>query len=83
MGESLELADKREIPFPLLSDPQLRVIVAFGVKEVGAEIAVPSVFLVDQKGMVLWRHVGESISNRPSPKKLLEIIRQAGYSKHK
>lgn len=75
--ESLELAKKKKIPFPLLSDPQMRVISAYGVAEAEAELAVPSVFLVSQKGVILWQHIGESISNRPTSKKLLEVIQSS------
>jgi len=35
--------------------------------------AVPSIFLIDRKGVVRWRHVDEEYKTRPSPAQLLEI----------
>jgi len=67
---SRALAARLKIPFPLLSDPQLRTIRAYGVREGGHENAVPAVFVVRRDGKVAWR----KIAARPS---VDEILRQA------
>jgi len=72
--ESLKLARKQKINFPLLSDPGRRVISKYGVADADADIAVPSVFLVGKDGTIQWRHVGEFIGKRPLPRTLLEEI---------
>lgn len=38
----------------------------------GQDIAVPSVFIVGTDGHVHYRHIGESVTDRPSPSELLE-----------
>jgi peroxiredoxin len=72
--DSREMAEDRKIGFPLLSDPDMRVISLYGVADADREIAVPAVFLVGQDGTVQWRQVGEFIGTRPLPSSLLEVI---------
>jgi peroxiredoxin len=72
--ESLKFAQEYGISFPLLSDPGMGTIQAYGVADAGRDIAVPSIFLVGQDGTILWTHVGESIASRPSAETLLEIF---------
>jgi peroxiredoxin len=72
--ESLEFADKLKIPFPLLSDTGMRVMSAYGVADTKRDIAVPAVFIVNRDSTVIWRYVGDSITDTPSAKKLLEVI---------
>jgi len=72
--DSLNLAQSKGIPFPLLSDPGMRTIKAYGVADTSQDIAVPSVFLVGVDGIIVWSHVGEFIARRPSAEKLLEIL---------
>jgi peroxiredoxin len=51
-------ADKRHITFPLLSDPDHRVIEAFGVRNREADgtriagVPYPGVFLIDRAGVI-------------------------------
>jgi thioredoxin-dependent peroxiredoxin len=48
--------EKRDLPFPLLADPEKKVIDAYGV---GAPVlgARRSIFLVDTQGIVRYKHV--------------------------
>ena len=71
-AESHKLAEKRKIPFPLLSDPEMQVISRYGVADSETEIAIPSIFFVEQGGTVGWVHVGEAIFIRPSSEELLQ-----------
>jgi len=70
--ESREFAANRSITVPLLSDPGMTVISAYGVAMEGDGIAVPAVFVVDRKGLVRWRLIGETMWNRPPAETLLE-----------
>jgi len=72
--QSLDLAAQKGIPFPLLSDPGMQTIRAYGVADTGRDIAVPSVFLVGRDGTVLWNQVGEFIARRPSVEHLLKVL---------
>ena len=77
MEDSKEFSDDKGIPFPLLSDPKLQVISAYGVAMEGGEIAVPATFVITQKKTVHWKHVGETMADRPDSTGLLKIAENA------
>jgi peroxiredoxin len=72
--ESVTFASKLNIPFPLLEDVGLKTALAYGVAMAGEDIAVPSVFIVTRDSKVAFKHVGESISDRPTPDDLIGVI---------
>ena len=57
------MAAKLDLPFPLLSDPDHKVIEAFEVLE--SNMARPSTFVVDTGGVIRWSYLGEDRSDRP------------------
>jgi peroxiredoxin len=65
--------------FPVLSDPQAKVISQFGIlhsKGHGDEdIAIRTSVLVDENGNELWRRVSTSATDTPKPDELLQRIR--------
>lgn len=73
-ADSVTLAGKLGVAFPLLADPGLKTALAYGVAMQGQDIAVPSVFIVGQDKKIHFKKVGESISDRPSPDTLLRAI---------
>lgn len=72
--ESVALAGKLGIRFALLADPGLKAALAYGVAMDGEEIAVPAVFVIARDRRIVYRHIGESIVDRPSPDDLLEAL---------
>ncbi len=67
----------KHAPFSMLSDPHLKIINAWGVRERGKQLATPSMFLVRGFGrVVLWRYIGSSMTDRPSVDRALEVINQ-------
>ena len=50
---------------PLLADPPMAVISAWGVAMSGGDLAVPATFVVDRQGTITWRYVGETQADRP------------------
>jgi thioredoxin-dependent peroxiredoxin len=75
--ESREFVRKKSLRLPLLSDPERKVISAYGVADADNGIAVPSVFVVSREGKIVWRHVGETQMDRPAVDVLLEQLDQA------
>ncbi len=73
-ADSVSLAGKLGISFPLLSDPGLKTTLAFGVAMDGEEIAVPATFIVTKDKRIVFVKVGESVTDRPSVSDLLEQI---------
>ncbi len=69
------LSHAKHAPFSMLSDPDLKVIRTWGVREAGKQkIAAPCMFLLARGGKVLWRYLGKSMSDRPDLDEVLRII---------
>jgi peroxiredoxin len=75
--ESVELADKLGIHYPLLRDADLKVAMAYGVAMKGRDIAIPAVFVVSPSGAIVWKKVGESMTDRPSVDRIMEMAEGA------
>jgi len=75
-ADSTEFIAEKKICVPLLSDPDLKVISAYGVAMEGEDIAVPATFIIDGKGGIRWRYVGENMTDRPEGEALLDQAKQ-------
>ncbi|MBC8352582.1 MAG: peroxiredoxin family protein [Planctomycetes bacterium] len=74
-----DFAKKRKITFPLLSDPESKVIKAYGVLNEGASgrqagIPHPGTFLIDQKGTIRANIPG-TVRKRHTADDLLEVAK--------
>jgi peroxiredoxin len=76
--DSRALRDKLGLDFPLLLDPQLVAIRAWGVADEPNEIAWPAVFLVDAAGRITWRSLSRTYKVRPGTNELLRAIDALG-----
>ena len=74
LAHCAQLRKKLSLRFPLLSDPKLEVIKSYGVAQKDQDVAVPSIFIVSRNGQIVYRYVGESISDRPDPEKVLAAV---------
>ena len=59
----------------LLSDPEKKVIKAYGVDFEGKQHSQRAYFIIDKQGIVRWKHVEESTGNKRSNGELLEALR--------
>ena len=65
------MVDKLLLPFPILSDPEGRVIKDYGVWSDGeGGISKPALFLVEPDGSVAFRYLGEDFADRPTDEEL-------------
>jgi len=71
---SEDLARRHRLKFPLLRDPDMGVITAYGVAMTTQDIAVPATIVVDQSRRIVHRHVGETMADRPAVLTLLEVL---------
>ncbi len=67
------------IEYPLLADPELALIDAYGLRHVnggmdGSDIARPAVFLIDTAGRIAWREFTDNYRIRLRPQQLLDQI---------
>jgi peroxiredoxin len=64
------------IDFPVLSDPGGAVARAYGVYDARHEIALPATIIVRAPGEVTWKHVGETVTDRPLEDDILDAVRR-------
>ncbi len=75
-------SQKRGYTFPLLSDPNAKVIRRYdvlhpGAGPKGADIARPAEFLIDSNGRVVrWVNLTDNIAVRARPEQALEALNQ-------
>ena len=67
--------------FPLLSDPDAKIIRRYDVLHAGAgpkgaDIARPAEFLLDSDGIVRWVNLTDNIAVRARPEQVLEAFSQ-------
>ena len=65
--------------FPLLSDPEAKIIRRYdvlhpGAGPKGADIARPAEFLLDSNGIVRWVNLTENIAVRARPEQVLQAF---------
>jgi len=77
-----ELAPAAGLEFPLLSDPDLVVADAYGLRHReahdGHDIALSASVLLDSDGIVRWTHVTPNVRLRPLPSTILAQIDALG-----
>ncbi len=71
--DNLEFRRKWGITLPLLSDPDMLVISAYGLAMEGRDIAVPATFIIDRKQTIQWQHVGDTQMDRPDANEILKL----------
>lgn len=60
-----------KLPFPLLRDTDLAAVNALGIK---GDLAKPSTYILDKSGNAVFAFVGESDTDRPSVRSLLDRL---------
>lgn len=73
-GVNETLRKRLSLAFPLLSDPDLQAIRAYGVEDVGNDISLPATVVVKQDGTVQWVYVGDRPSDRPILDDVLAVL---------
>ena len=75
--DSVAFRQRAQITFPLLSDPELEAVAAWGVAMKGADIAVPTVYIINGQGRITWRHQSETQYDRPAMATMREQVTKA------
>lgn len=78
VATNAELTRDAGLGFPILSDPELATIDAYGLRHVagrqGRDIALSASVLIDADGVVRWTHVTPNFRVRPLPNDILAAI---------
>jgi len=69
----IAFAAKYHLPFPLLADPEKRIIDAYGVRMPVVGIAKRVTFLIDKQGII--RHIVSSVDTKAHDKQVLELLK--------
>jgi peroxiredoxin len=78
-AENATLARDVGLTYPLLSDPTLTTIDAYGLRHAGAgpdgrDVAHSASVLIDADGTVVWRSVTDNVRRRPTPATVLAAL---------
>ena len=81
---SRTLGEKAGLTFPLLSDPEMKVIRPYDLLHIGGgpkgvNIARPAEFLIDPTGTVRWVNLTDSIRVRASGDQVLKEADKLGW----
>jgi len=69
------LAKRYGYPYPVLADTDHAVSEAYGVYNLfNDKRAAPSVFVVDESGLVTWVYVGQNVNDRPAVQRVLNQL---------
>ena len=67
-ADARRIAERFHLEFPVLADPKLEVISAYGLRHVGGyggrDIAAPAHFLIGTDGKVKWRFISHRQQER-------------------
>lgn len=75
--DSAAFRQRAELTFPLLSDPELKAVAAWGVAMEGSDIAVPTVYIINGQGRITWRRQSETQFDRPAMATMREQVTKA------
>jgi len=76
IANNVAMVDKLLLPFPLLSDPEGRVIKEWGVWTDGeGGIARPSIFAIKGDSSIAWEYIGGDYADRPTDDELFNSLR--------
>lgn len=71
-------------PFPLLSDSQLNVIAAYGLRHVqghgGKDISRPAIVIIDPQKIIQYKYVGKDPIDRPSDDEIFFTLQKLQQS---
>jgi peroxiredoxin len=74
-SKNLAMVEKLLLPFPILSDPEARVIHAYDVWNPGdGGVAKPALFLVRPDSGVAFAYVGTDFADRPDDDELFAAV---------
>ncbi len=76
--DSLKIVKKLDLSFPILSDPDLKVIDQFGLRHeggmMGSDIARPAVYLLNGEGKIVWQELTDNWRVRVRPSTIIDVI---------
>ena len=77
-----DVMTKAKLAFPVLADESRAATQAFGVLHAqgspeGKDVPIPSMFLINRDGKIIWQRVAKAVQDRPDPEDVIVAIRAA------
>ena len=72
--KAAEVSSRDGLSYVVIPDTKLEIAKAFGVRQASKHSALPSVFVQDSKGRVVYAYVGVEASDRPDMGILLQAL---------
>lgn len=80
VADSAKLAHSKRFDLVLLSDTELKVIDAYGLRHakggIYGDVARPATFILDRQGRVAWRELTDNWRVRVRPEPVIEQLRK-------
>ena len=79
-AEKIALDGKGAVNFPLLSDPEHKIIDAYGLRDPAYEgqkvegIPHPAVYVIDKQGKVAWARIESDYKQRPTNEEIRAVL---------
>ena len=70
------MAERLALDFPLVGDPDLEIIDAYGLRQAGKDVSLPAVYVLDGDRKVVWRQVSGGIVERANLDDVLGAVPQ-------
>ena len=81
LSGATKVVQELNIPFPILYDPSREVPRLYGVFGLlGDQVATPSTFVVDREGVIRWKYVAGSVSDRPPSSRVLDQLAKLDHT---
>lgn len=83
-AEKIASDGKGRVAFPLLSDPEYKIIDAYGLRDPAYEgqkvygIPHPAIYVIDKGGKVSWAKVESNYRERPTNQEIRAAINRVG-----
>ena len=75
--DAVQMADLVGAEFPILADPEGRVVREYGIYDLlGDGVAAPATLILGREGTIQWRSVGTNIGDRPSAEEILRRLQE-------
>lgn len=72
---SANLRERLSLSYPILSDPDLAMIRAYGVEDTKNDIAKPTTYVIDARGVVRFAYVGKRPPDRPLVDDVIDVLK--------
>ncbi len=74
----VERQNQRGAPLALAlaCDPTRKATKAFGVYDYDHDIALPATLILDKKGEIAWKYIGDSVFDRPEEDALVAALKR-------